>query len=378
MSLYPLDEPGVYAQTRIAEVPGLDTPDDRRHANHGFTAVSVPFATEEQFAERQRMPGVYDDFGYPLGQQERRDQLLKAAAVISLEDSPLITRNSQMIPVVATVRNVGVGHRFPSGFSQERQVWIELIVRDEAGVLYQSGVLEDKAHPETGEMEPDGLLDDEDLEGHSFNFARLEDAAGSTRSGPNLAMTELNRTPDENFRPEGINLGLVNLQNEFVQFRRTDPNNAMSPFIESEEAEFGFAEDRRLLPLGVNHMDNTHSIEPFVPKVYRYDIPVTREIMGDVTITARLRYRAFPPEFMRALAVLSPTIVTEAMVDQNTIIEVDSDAKVILGGDQQLEGGNVVGCQVSSLGSVQSGLSSLGLVGLLGVALRLRRRKSQA
>ncbi len=57
------------------------------------------------------------------------------------------------------------GHRFPAGFSQERSAYIQLSVTDDSGfLLYQSGYVVDKPHPETGEMAPDGNLDDEELE----------------------------------------------------------------------------------------------------------------------------------------------------------------------------------------------------------------------
>ena len=57
------------------------------------------------------------------------------------------------------------GHRFPAGFSQERTTYIELNVvgknkrTGEDVVVYQSGYLVDKPHPETGEMKPDGSSD---------------------------------------------------------------------------------------------------------------------------------------------------------------------------------------------------------------------------
>ena len=57
------------------------------------------------------------------------------------------------------------GHRFPAGFSQERTTYIELTVKDDNGfLLYQSGYVVDKPHPQTGETAPDGNLDDEDIE----------------------------------------------------------------------------------------------------------------------------------------------------------------------------------------------------------------------
>jgi len=151
MSLYPLTEPGVFPETRIAADPTLP---ERRHALHAFTAVSFPFVDDPAF------PNVdtdeVDAFGYPRGQVQRREQMLRAACTLSLAGPPRVDPDFDVLPLDVTVTNVGAGHRVPAGFSQERQVWIELVVSDDVGILYASGHLVDSPHPETGELERDG------------------------------------------------------------------------------------------------------------------------------------------------------------------------------------------------------------------------------
>jgi hypothetical protein len=111
-----------------------------------------------------------------------------------------------VVRVDIEVENVGVGHRYPAGFSHERQNWVQMYVTEKealenlgnvdpfdvsapcnlqntiarsaedsrdpvgavrlenAGCVYRSGFILDKAHPETGEMVPDGSFFDEDPE----------------------------------------------------------------------------------------------------------------------------------------------------------------------------------------------------------------------
>ena len=114
------------------------------------------------------------------------------------------------------VTNSGTGHNLPSGFSQERQVWVELIVPDSDGkVVYESGTLVDTAHPETGELMPDGNLDDEDLR----NLVG-PDGVSSGVIDPVTLEADVIHGPDYNQRHghPPVNLGLANFGNEFIRF----------------------------------------------------------------------------------------------------------------------------------------------------------------
>lgn len=80
--------------------------------------------------------------------------------------------------------------------------------------------------------------------------------------------------------------------------------------------------ERVLNPLEANHMDNSHSLPPLQPVPVAYDIPLPpRPIAGPVQVDVRLRYRSFPPEFLRFLAQREPELVSEDTVDRNTIVE---------------------------------------------------------
>ena len=151
------------------------------------------------------------------------------------------------------------------------EVWVELIVRDESGILYEVGTLVDTAHPETGEDEPDGLLHDEDLRHRDIevDFDTLQ--------------ADFVPGPHADLRPD-IQLGMISLTNDFV-FQEEDGTRRVV-----------------LLPNQANHTDNSRALAPFERRSWLYDIPLEREVVGAIEVQARLRFRAFPPKFLRLLS----------------------------------------------------------------------------
>ncbi|KPJ95286.1 MAG: hypothetical protein AMJ55_04195 [Gammaproteobacteria bacterium SG8_15] len=221
--------------------------------------------------------------------------MLKAAATMNVNVPESVTAGA-VLPIAVDVTNVGAGHNIPSGFSQERQMWIELIVTDaNGGEVYKSGYLIDSAHPETGEMTPDGSLDDEDLQNYTVT---LDPVVGN-----NIGMTH---GPDYNQRHDGVNLGLVNFGNEFISYDDTT----------GEEVE-------EFLPFAAEHMNNSISIPPLETRTNTYDVPLPADVEGPITIRARLLFRAFPPRFLRFLAEQTAEfdLIDEALVDRNKIVE---------------------------------------------------------
>ena len=341
MSLFPITEPGCYPQGPVAAVYYEDQvvalgAEDRRHALHAFTAVSdFPTTSPDEVRRYVAAPteacGEYagQTVEFPLGQQQRREQLLRAAAGLEIAagTDAVLEPGADLLRVDVAVTNQQTGHNLPAGFSQERQVWIELIVSDEAGVLYQSGVLTDRAHPETGETVPDGRLDDEDLEGVLFEFHSAEDILHFTPTAV--------AGPDVDQRPKGINLGLVNFQNRFIVCENDDCSGFVACRDGACTPEAAASWSLTLSPLLTDHMDNGQSIPPLETRTARYDIPLPeRAIVGDITVSARLRYRAFPPEFLRFLVqrmalVGHDGLLSEDTVDRNTIVEMASDTATV-------------------------------------------------
>jgi hypothetical protein len=191
---------------------------------------------------------------------------------------------------------VGTGHNLPSGFSQERQCWVEVTVKDGNGaIIYESGYLRDS--------DGDGNFHDEDLN----NIIVELDPLGNVISNEH--------GPDYNQRhgDHPVNTGLRNFGNEFEIL-----NTATG---EHEEA---------FIPFGATHMNNSFSLPPLTTERVPYDVLVDTGTSGPLRITARLLFRSFPPRFLRLLAGHRPDLVDEALVDRNTIIEMAEAVPLIV------------------------------------------------
>ncbi|MEE2645342.1 MAG: multiheme c-type cytochrome [Myxococcota bacterium] len=80
---------------------------------------------------RAREAALRDRWGHPLRSFARRRDLLRAAATLSLDALPQNAPRDAPLQLDLWVENVGAGHRFPAGFSQERELWVALTVHDE-------------------------------------------------------------------------------------------------------------------------------------------------------------------------------------------------------------------------------------------------------
>jgi len=319
--------PGVFRQD-YAAVPGVSTDQNyplplRNVVSHYFTGVDVPLLSVGELQSRlgSNYPDPYeagtDANGVPLALAARRQALLQAATRISLAD----TDTTATLGAKFTVRAEAVsltGHRFPAGFSQERTAYIQLQVSDDNGFLvYQSGYVVDKPHPELGVTAPDGNLDDEDLEHvHAIvdpGKAITPYSTGQQNNGHTNQVFEAG--PDDG--PDsrlfaGVNEGLVLFRNELtriylpgVSLGRTDANgNAIVATKPHWEETFSAA--------FANTVDNFRSLAPLVPRTYLYEItlPTAAELAelgmtglkGPLHVHAQINYEHFPPLFMRFLA----------------------------------------------------------------------------
>jgi hypothetical protein len=319
--------PGVYSQN-YAAVPGVSTDQNyplpkRQVVSHYFTGVDVPLMSATELRSRlgstypdPNQPGI-DGNGVPVSIAGRRQALLEAAVRLNLGK----TDQEASLGEKFTVRAEAValtGHRFPAGFSQERTTYIQLRVTDDDGFLvYQSGYTVDKPHPETGEMRPDGNLDDEDLEHlHAVVDPGSNTAPYATGSAHNGHTNQVYETgPDDG--PDsrvyaGINEGLVLFRNELTRIYlpgspvgRNDSNGnplvAVKPHYE-ETFSAAFA----------NTVDNFRSLQPLTPRTFLYEItlPTAAELAelgmsglkSPLHVHAQVNYEHFPPLFMRFLA----------------------------------------------------------------------------
>ena len=254
MSEFPEKPPGTYERRKVAESGVVD----RKHANHEFTAVSVPLSAE--FAP------------YVDKAEAKRQAMLQAACELSLDGTRKLRAGEGTLEIAVEIENVGAGHNVPSGFSQEREVWVEIVVQDEQGTLFERGVVgdtEDLAHRKWT-LDPD----------------RADELFYDVEDGDE---------PD-----------LLVFTNDFA-------------WVEGGETTPVF------LPIHANHMDNGRSIPPLESRERSWTVQLEREPVGDVTVSARLLYRAFPPKLLKLLAEQQPDLVDDAVVAGNTVVVMAQD-----------------------------------------------------
>jgi len=317
--------PAVFPQN-YAAVPGVATDNNaplpkRQVVTHYFAGVDVPLLSSQELKDRlgsdypdPYQPGT-DEYGLPLALATRRQALMDAAVRISLAK----TDTTASVGGTLDVRLEAValsGHRFPAGFSQERTAYVKLTVTDDNGfTLYQSGYVVDKPHPQTGEMAPDGNLDDEDLEhveavvdpGH---FTSPYVPGAGTNGHRNLVFESGPDNGPDSRVFSGIPEGLVLFRNELMRvflpgdtLGRTDANGnqtvaSTAHFEETFSASFA------------NSVDNYRSLQPLVPREYDYEIELpTQAELAEIGVTlksplhvhAQVNFEHFPPLFLRFL-----------------------------------------------------------------------------
>lgn len=260
-------------------------------------------------------PCVNED-GIPRSMELRREELLKNAVRVTLKNSDTTVAPGQTFTVALEAVAL-TGHRFPGGLSQERTAYVQLNVTDNNGfLLYQSGYVVDKPHPQTGESAPDGNLDDEDLENvhiiadpghHTDVYQPGTDTNGHTNQ---LIETGPDSGPEDRVYA-GLDEGLVLFRNELQKIYlsgenvgRTDANGnpivATTPHLE-EILSADLA----------NTVDNYRSLQPLTPRTFRYSItlPTVQELselgvtlQGPLHVHAQVNYEHFPPMTLRFVA----------------------------------------------------------------------------
>src|SRR5690606_7804696 len=72
----------------------------------------------------------------------RREHLLRSTFRFAIDGAE---RRGRELVIPIRIENVGAGHRVPAGFSQEREIWVEMRVTDARGALvYEVGTLADE------------------------------------------------------------------------------------------------------------------------------------------------------------------------------------------------------------------------------------------
>lgn len=254
--------PGIAGQEKImgpaAIVMGMELP-ERPLSDHSFIGpdnhLIDTFPYPDNPEENARIQRIY---------LEKKQFLLENCAEIEIIAPDSVPSSSEM-KVEVKITNTGAGHGIPTGFTAERQVWIEITVRDANGkVLFISGDLDEN----------------KDL-----------------RNNHSEAVKNGRVPPDE---------WLLNLQSKFI--RRTPEG----------------VDEELLLPTLAFDVEK-NNIMPYESKSGFYPVNVTGDVKGPVTVEAKLLYRNLPPYLLDFLGVgeLKDRLVINQMAAATKTIEID-------------------------------------------------------
>jgi len=256
-----------------------------------------------------------NEYGQPRSLELRRQELLKNAVRISLKNTDTATAGGTFTVRVEAVALTG--HRYPAGLSQERTTYIQLNVTDANGFLvYQSGYVVDKPHPQTGEYAPDGNLNDEDLEqvhlvADPGKHTAVYQPGAATNGHTNQVFEEGPDNGPEQRIYFGATEGLVLFRNElqkiFLPGESIGRTDASGNPIVAQTAHL----EETVSPDLANTVDNFRSLQPLQPRTFLYNITLpTQQELSDMGVTlkgplhvhAQINYEHFPPMLPRFLA----------------------------------------------------------------------------
>lgn len=114
---------------------------------------------------------------------------LQKAAILEVT-SPEIASSGDKVTIEATITNSGAGHKIPTGVSEIRQIWVEVIVTDNEGnQIYNAGSLDAEGNIEGAELIYNNVLGDS--EGNSTESFWLADRVlEDNRIAPDETVTE--------------------------------------------------------------------------------------------------------------------------------------------------------------------------------------------
>lgn len=316
--------PGDYPKARVAD----NSPEASEVSTHYFSGVDLPLARE--FEEKLIDEPTVDLAGVPLSARKRRDLLLKSTFRFEIRGA---RAGGSRLEIPIEIENIGAGHRVPAGFSQEREFWVHMVVRDADGrVVYEVGRID---------------RNDEDLRDKIFARVNTNPSILDQQGRPEgLFGADVRDGPDApQWEPSPLfggttfrGKGLINFQNGFLRCVRCigviAPDGrceAITPeqrehhaarFVDGDydidtgecrsnltglnaflETYYpvGALDASRGLVKGPDSIIDTRSVPPNKPIRYTYELS-TPGRRGPFTVTARLLFRSFPPFLVKAFA----------------------------------------------------------------------------
>lgn len=324
---------------------------------HYFTSVDLPLGPRFDVG-RADTAGI-DARGLPLGLRARRDLLLRSSVSLELGTGRIL---GDAIEVPVRIENIGAGHRVPAGFSQEREIWLELSIVDaDDREIYRVGHVERSS---------------EDLADKRFARVTTRPTRFDRQGRPlGLFGADVVDGPDApKWSPDPrdggrqfVGQGLVNFQNGFLRCVRCigiiDERGVCQPGsgqgrtradrfadgfydIDTGECVSNLTGERRFFetyfPVGSLDADrgiikapdaiiDTRSLPPKGPVEYVFRVD-RRGARLPLSVRATLHFRAFPPYLLKAFIEYeaemqrlgkrpSGPLISEAVLDRLDIVD---------------------------------------------------------
>ncbi len=299
----------------------------RAIASHYFTSVEVPLANE--FPDAWAKDTTLDADGVPLGLDARRTMMLRHTFRFAIGSA---TRIGARLEIPIEIQNVGAGHRVPAGFSQEREIWVELTVKDARGqVVYEVGKvsgddqdLRDKAfvRVSTGEANvdfkgrPQGMFGADVVDGPDLpRWSPNPQLGGTTFRGRGLVNLQNGflrcvrciGTIDAQGRCQAVGTRGATRADRFADGAYDLDTGECRSNLEGLNALFetyfpvGALDADRGVAKAPDAIIDTRSAPPNAVLRYVYELDALGR-PGPFKVEARLRFRPFPPFLLRAFA----------------------------------------------------------------------------
>ncbi|MFN2549566.1 MAG: multiheme c-type cytochrome [Myxococcales bacterium] len=130
---------------------------------------------------------------------DRQKQAVQALLDTTLQTALCVENFGGGAFLSAIIDNVAGGHAFPSGSSQDRRVWTEIIAYQGSNVVYQSGVIGDGSEPAKS-TDPDLWLMRDCMFDESKKQVHMFWEAASVESNPLPALSTFNVSDPEFYR----------------------------------------------------------------------------------------------------------------------------------------------------------------------------------
>ncbi len=155
-------------------VAGLGGPERPHVANHNFVGPTLAFSQNDE-------------------DRAASEALLRAAAEVAIGD-PRTEDGATVIPVLVT--NKAAGHSIPTGITELREVWLEVVATDANGAeVFHSGALDDAGEIAEGSVVYTTVVHDE-TGSKTTLFWNTVEKFSDYRIPPNSTLTEEFRLPD--------------------------------------------------------------------------------------------------------------------------------------------------------------------------------------